>query len=270
MTAPDGAVLLEDGFDGDLAAWEPPPPRRHGVRISSDSCGGQPADVAELPARGGPVYLFQSDRWNNAAPNEALATHYWEPLRFDAAGAILPLRCGASYDLPLAGAHPGADQQPRYVDQTSGAAGFRAHADIARLITRAQTFTAGRSGTLSRVAYTTHQLGHPTAPLTIQIAELDASGRPARVLYERAVAPAAVSWSPSEVAVEPDVRVKAGRRYAIVLRAPDTPAGAYGLAYNDGDPYARGEELYSADGGATWRVEPGRDLKFETSVRWHR
>jgi Glycosyl hydrolases family 43 len=266
VTAPDGAVLLEDGFDGDLAAWEAPPPRRHGVRISADSCGGQPADVAELPARGGPVYLFQSDRWNNAAPNEALATHYWEPLRFDAAGEILPLRCGASYDLPLAGAHPGADRHPRHLDQTSGAEGFRAHSDIARLITRAQTFTAGRTGTLTRVAYTTHQVGHPTAPLTIQIAELDASGRPGRVLYERAVAPADVSWSPSEVAVEPDVRVRAGRRYAIVLRAPDTPAGAYGLAYNDGDPYARGEELFSADGGAGWRVETGRDLKFETSV----
>lgn len=266
VTAPDGTVLLEDSFDGDLALWDRPPPRQRGIRISEDSCGGQPADVAVLPARGGLLYLFQSDRWNDAAPNEALATHYWEPLRFDAEGAILPLRCGAAYDVQLAGAQPGADRQPADLDQTAADEGFRAFTDIARGIARAQTFTAGRTGTLTRVAYTTHQAGHPKAPLTIRIVELDASGRPGRVLHERTVAPAEVSWSPSELAVEPDVPVQAGRRYAIVLLAPDTPRGAYGLAYSDGDPYAGGETLYSADGGATWRAETGRDLKFETSV----
>jgi len=266
VTAPDGTVLFQDGFEGDLVAWDRPVPRQRGIRISGDSCGGQPADVAALPARGGPVYLFQSDRWNNRAPNEALATHYWEPLRFDATGAIQPLRCGASYDVALAGAHAGADRSPPDLDQTSGDDGFRAYTDIARQVARAQTFTPGRTGTLARVAYTTHQAGHPTAPLTIRIAELDAGGRPGRVLYEHVMPPSEVSWSPSELAVAPDVPVEAGRRYAIVLRAPATTRGAYGLAYSDGDPYAGGGALYSADDGAGWRAEAGRDLKFETSV----
>jgi len=266
VTAPDGTVLLQDDFDGDLAAWDRPAPRQRGIRISEDSCGGQPADVVTLPTPGGHVHLFQSDRWNNGARNEALATHYWEPLRFDAAGEILPLRCGASYDVALAGAQAGADRPPEHLDQTSGAAGFRAHTDIAGGIARAQTFTAGRTGTLSRVAYTTHQAGHPATPLTLRIAELDTSGRPGRTLYERAIPPAAVGWSPSELAVEPDIPVDAGRHYAIVLLAPATSGGAYGLAYSDGDPYGGGEALYSADGGAGWRAEAGRDLKFETSV----
>ncbi len=87
VTAPDGAVLLADAFDGDLAAWDRPAPRQRGIRISENSCGGQPADVAALPGRAGKVYLFQSDRWNNGQPNEALATHYWEPLRFDDDGS---------------------------------------------------------------------------------------------------------------------------------------------------------------------------------------
>lgn len=267
VTAPDGTVLFEDDFEGDLAAWEPPAARARGIRISEDSCGGQPADVATLPARGGQVHLFQSDRWNNAAPNEALATHYWEPLRFDAVGEILPLRCGAAFDVPLAGAHPGADRAPADLDQTSGDEGFRAYTDIARGITRAQTFTAGRDGTLTRVASTIHQAGHPTAPVALRLTELDASGRPGAVLAERTIAPDEVSWSPSELELEPGVRVEAGRRYAIVVLAPSTPQGAYGFAYSDGDPYAGGEAFYSSDGGATWRAEPGRDLKFETSVR---
>jgi hypothetical protein len=80
------------------------------------------------------------------------------------------------------------------------------------------------------------------------------------------VAAADVGWSPSEIAVRPDIRVRAGRRYAIVVTAPSAAPGAYGMAYGDGDPYARGAALYSADGGATWGAEPGRDLKFETSV----
>jgi Glycosyl hydrolases family 43 len=267
VTAPDGTVLFEDGFGGDLAAWDRPPPRQRGIRIRQDSCGGQPADVAFLPGRGGPQYLFQSDRWNNAAPNEALATHYWEPLQFDPDGEILPLRCGAAFEVPLAGANPGADRAPAALDQSSGDDGFRAYTDIARNVARAQTFTAGRSGTLTRVAYTTHQAAHPTAPLTVQVAELDSAGRPGRVLAERTVPPDELSWSPSELAVEPGVHVLAGRPYAIVLLAPATPQGAYGLAYSDGDPYQGGEALYSSDGGATWRAETGRDLKFETSVR---
>lgn len=266
VTAPDGSVLLADDFGGDLAAWDRPPVRQRGIRISENSCGGQPADVASLQARGGPVFLFQSDRWNDRAPNEALATHYWEPLRFDASGGILPLRCGAAYELPLAGAHAGAERAPAGLDQTAGSAGFRAYTDIGGGVARAQTFTAARTGTLTRVAYTTHQAGHPTGPLLLRIAELDAAGRPGAVLAERSVAPDAVSWSPTEVALEPGVRVEAGRRYAIVVTAPGSGGGRYGLAYSDGDPYPRGEALYSHDGGATWTVETGRDLRFETSV----
>ena len=39
------------------------------------------------------------------------------------------------------------------------------------------------------------------------------------------------------------------------------------MVYSDGDPYRRGGALVSTDGGATWREELGRDLRFETSVR---
>ena len=72
--------------------------RRPGTMFSSDSCGGQPADVAQLrgATTGGELYLFQSDRWDNADQNEAQALQYWQPLQFGSTGSILPLTCAAT------------------------------------------------------------------------------------------------------------------------------------------------------------------------------
>lgn len=74
--------------------------QHRGLPISDTSCGGQPANVAMLPGRDGPVFLYQSDRWDNGNPSETKATHYWEPLRFDSMGAIKPLTCASGFDIP--------------------------------------------------------------------------------------------------------------------------------------------------------------------------
>jgi hypothetical protein len=90
-----------------LGPWEGRPAaaadqkQHRGLKISEKSCGGQPADVATLPGRSGPIFLYQSDRWDNGNPSETHATHYWEPLRFDSSGAIEPLACKASFDLDV-------------------------------------------------------------------------------------------------------------------------------------------------------------------------
>jgi hypothetical protein len=77
--------------------------QHRGLRISDTSCGGQPAAVATLPGPGGEIFLYQSDRWDNGNPSETRATHYWEPLRFDALGAIEPLTCAHGFDIDLPG-----------------------------------------------------------------------------------------------------------------------------------------------------------------------
>ncbi|WP_156165929.1 family 43 glycosylhydrolase, partial [Luteibacter rhizovicinus] len=88
-----------------LGPWSGKPARgisetqHRGLPISDTSCGGQPADVAMLPGRNGPIYLYQSDRWDNGNPSETKATHYWEPLRFDAAGDIEPLTCAHGFNI---------------------------------------------------------------------------------------------------------------------------------------------------------------------------
>lgn len=92
-----------------LGPWEGKPAngegesQHRGLRISDTSCGGQPAAVATLPGPGGAMFLYQSDRWDNGNPSETRATHYWEPLRFDAQGAIEPLTCAAGFDVDLIG-----------------------------------------------------------------------------------------------------------------------------------------------------------------------
>lgn len=267
VTAPDGISLFTDDFAAttDLDHYAGLAPRPRGFPVSDNSCGGQPANVAILPGRQGPVYLFQSDRWNNGDQNEALATHYWEPLQFNADGSIQPLRCGNSYDLPLAGLKAGSGNVPPNLDQTSGSAGFRAFCDIARSWQRAQTFTAGRAGTLSRVGVETFQAGHPNGPLQLAVTSVTAAGSPGSVLWSETVPASQISWSPQELSASPGIGAAKGQRYAVVLSAPGVNNGCYGMTYSGNNPYGPGGEMYAPD-GATWHQETGRDLKFDDSV----
>jgi glycosyl hydrolase family 43 len=265
VTAPDGTVLLADDFSGSLAQWDRPAPVVLGTNISRTSCGGQPADVAQLPARSGPVYLYQSDRWNNGAPNEGLALHYWEPLQFDAAGAIQPLRCGNSYDLDLAGRQAPKPPAPSASVETAGDLGFHPYCDIGGAVQRAQTFTVHADGVLSSVSYTTAQSGPPDAPVRLRLARLTPTGQPGETLAAVDVSPTNVSWSPSFVTLPTSVHVTAGDQFALVISSATT-RGCYAMAYADSNPYPSGGALYSNDSGATWRPENGRDLHFRTQV----
>ncbi|TDD58984.1 hypothetical protein E1263_17010 [Kribbella antibiotica] len=240
VTAPDGAVLLADDFSGDLSAWATPPTTPRGEKISTNSCGGQPADVAALP---GGTYLYQSDLWNSGAANEALAKHHWEPLRFRADGSIEPLECGKRYDLTV----------PKRRAVSTGDEGFHTYCDIAGSIARAQTLT----GALKSVSYTTFQSGHPNAPLTLEVTRLTSAGLPGEVVASRVVQPSEVSWSPSRITLPVNAQ---GERFAVVVKSTAT-SGCYGLAYNDANPYAAGTALYSDNSGATWRAESSRDLR---------
>ena len=120
---------------------------------------------------------------------------------------------------------------------------------------------------LSRVAYTSFQDNHPNGPLTVAITTLGPDGIPGQVLWTGTREVGDLSWAPAEVAVEPDVPVAAGTSYAVVVSAPTLTKGCYGMAYAPDGPYAGGTALVSTDGGTSWRVEQGRDLKLETSVR---
>lgn len=73
------------------------------------------------------------------------------------------------------------------------------------------------------------------------------------------------SWSPSWVRLHAPVHVVPGERLALVISSATT-SGCYRLAYSDSDPYSSGAELYSSDGGRSWRPESGRALHFRAVI----
>ncbi|MDT7802468.1 MAG: hypothetical protein QOI78_5901, partial [Actinomycetota bacterium] len=243
-----------------LGPWSAP------ARISTDSCGGQPAFVSAIPTTSGTAYVYAGDLWNNGQRNEALANYYWAPLEFTATGAIAPMTCRNSFSLTLATGSAGHQDPPPGVDQADGVSGFRTYCDVGSGVARFQTFVPSRSGTLSAVSYTSFQAGNPEAGLEIGVYEATGTFQPAGAALSSTVVPAArIGWSPRDVTVTPDIAVTAGKRYGLLVRSATT-TGCYGLEYNDSSPYPGGGEAYSNDHGSTFRTEAGRSLKFSTSV----
>ena len=230
---PAGRPLLEDDFSGDLSRWAAP---TAGIKITEDSCGGQPAQVATLHQPGAePIYLYFSDLWNFHT-NEALANFHWEPLRFAADGSIEPLKCG-NYMVHLQTGHPGHDEPVQHLDQTTAGADFHPRCDVTATSTRRQAFTAGRTGTLTSVAVNVFQDGTedgrverhpPTSPLRVAIA--DAST--AATVWAADVPPEEVGWSARRLVLEPNLRVREGDAFELTLSSA-TPQGCYGTAVSD-------------------------------------
>lgn len=251
--------------------------RRHGITLSPNSCGGQPDDVAQLaaPNATGSEYLYQSDRWDNADQNEAQATQYWEPLKFNANGSIQALLCGATSTVTLtnataSGALP-LDLTPNGVD------GFSTAQDITAARSRGETFSVGTQSNLQSVTLTLFQgddiNGHaPNADLNVAVYAIDGNGNPVGNALGTAVVPqSSLSWAPQTRTISLGAPLAPGS-YAIVLSTTSTQ-GIYGTARSDGtaDTFTGGAGLVgnvSSDGSSTtWTPEPVNDLRFGVTMQ---
>ncbi|WP_426513927.1 family 43 glycosylhydrolase [Dactylosporangium sp. McL0621] len=247
-------------------ATNPLGPWSAATKVTTSSCGGQPAFVSALPTTTGTAYLYASDLWNNADPNEALANSYWAPLEFGANGAIAPITCQATFSLALATGSPGAQQASPDQDQSGGVGGYQSWCDIGRNIARIQTFVPSRGGTLTSASYSTYQQGYPDAGLQISIYQANASFQPTgNALYSTTLPAYSIGWAPRDATVYPNIAVTAGTRYGIVVKSANT-TGCYGMLHNDSAPYPGGGQGYSSDGGATFRAEANRTTRFATTV----
>ena len=236
-------------------------PRWRARLVNADSCGGQPlAALPILAADGSTTYYFVADRWNNRAPNEALANFLIAPMSFDGAGALQNIDCALSFTLSPPGPAGAYNASPD-LDQRSGFAGFRHYCDIAATVARQQSFVPSRTGTLSTDSITVFRSGDPNAPISLEVLD----GVDGRLLSHADIPAASVPWSPTAVTTHPGVAVTAGHTYLLRLRSATT-TGCYGWEYNDSGPYAAGAEAYSTDGGASFTAEAGRDLKFSIDV----
>jgi hypothetical protein len=105
------------------------PGLQQGDVVSSDSCGGQPRSVSEVPTAGGSVYVYWSDLWRGitrqVSPggpfpshasdgNQALATRYWARLHFRGDGTIRRIDCEPVAGLPLADGHVASSTPAAY------------------------------------------------------------------------------------------------------------------------------------------------------------
>ena len=216
---------------------------------------------------GSTVYLYGSDLWN-AHRNEGESNFYWAPLQFSANGAIQPIGCAATATIALADDVPGHQNTPRGQDQSSGATGFTDSCLITGGTQVAQTFTAGRSGTLRQVTVAAYQETtpakrsgqlpseegpSPNAPLTLSL--VSSSGTLASQVFDTNI----VGWAPTQLSMTANTPVVAGRQYRVVVSSTASQ-GCYGVLTNDANPY-RGGEL-SVGGTA----KPGTDLMFSTAV----
>jgi hypothetical protein len=250
--------------------------RRHGVQISSSSCGGQPTDVAQLRATNttGAAFLYQSDRWDNGDQNEAQATQYWEPLTFNSDGSIKALLCGSTYHTVLADAT--ASSTAMNATQY-GSDGFVVAQDITAGHSRGQTFQVSKDGNLDSIKMTLFQGADangngPSADLVVSVYDVDNSGGLiAPAVGSATIARSSLSWAPRTVWVPMGVPLTAApgggpHTYALVLSTA-SGSGIYGVARSDGvyDTYLAGAGLNQVSGDATtpgWAAEPRNDLRF--------
>jgi hypothetical protein len=246
-------------------AASPLGPWSEGIKISTNSCGGQPSFVATFKLGSREIFLYGSDLWNNGAKNEAVANFYWAPLSFAVDGSINPVQCRDKVSVAIRPDVP-AKLKLADVDASSGTDGFSSFCDIGGKIQRSQSFVATRSGILKAISFSTFQSGHPDAGLALEIYRADEKHLPVgSALSSILMLPDAIGWSPKFITVHPKISVKANEVYVLVLKSAGGK-GRYGFEYNDILPYAAGKEAYSSENGKSFSVETNRTLMFRTFV----
>jgi Glycosyl hydrolases family 43 len=183
--------------------------------LHQQSCGGQPADVAELTIGGRRWYLYQSDRWNRRNPNEALAGQHWELLRFDESGGIRPLTCAARQAVPGLTTGPAPDAGNPQVAAWSAPASWTCDLKAGKSVS--QTFKvegAGRLTSIRTVLFRQRMYGK-----TLRVAvHRTKAGRPVGKPIWRASVPAGrLSWAPTTATLHMRVKVRRNATLALVL-----------------------------------------------------
>jgi hypothetical protein len=236
-------------------ASSPLGPWSAGVKISDNSCGGQPSFVSTIKVNSETIYLFGSDLWNNAAKNEALANFYWAPLSFNDDGSIKPMECMQTASFT------------KSKNNVKSSEDFITGCDIGKNIQRAQSFTAAKSGNLASISFTTFQTGYPDAGPSVEVFESGDNGKPTGPALASITLPVdSISWSARNAVVKPNVAVTGGKQYVVIIKSATTK-GCYGFAYSDLLMDAKNTESISNDSGASFSAENNRVLKLGVVIR---
>lgn len=220
-------------------ASSPMGPWSAGIKISDNSCGGQPSFVSIIKLKSGAIYLFGSDLWNNGAKNEALANYYWAPLSFASNGAINPINCSkAIRDFSIQKGKLQPENNPVNLVPVN---------DLDSGVMRQSKFTAQKSGRLVWLSISCFKTSYPEYPLSISLNDADGA-----VLKSFTIPGDSISWSPKNIILHPDIKVKKNNHYSVTVTTL-AMKGRYGfLYYAMPDITSQSEFLYK------FRIQPGQ------------
>jgi hypothetical protein len=137
-------------------------------------------------------------------------------------------------------------------------------------VARAQTFTAGRTGTLDKVSVVSgYGVRIDFVDLEVSIRPIASSGAPSATVlgsgshFERVGGPE--TWD--DVPIGPAVHVVAGQQYAILLAAASSCQFSFPVFGATGNPYSGGSMWTSDPTSGHWQQVLSDDLYFRTWVR---
>ena len=247
-------------------AASPLGPWSEGVKISVNSCGGQPSFVSVLKQSTDTVFMYGSDLWNNGAKNEALANYFWAPLSFAHDGTINPIICRDTINTDD---EPIIKKQLKSVelDSISAYEGFSTWCDINNTIQRSQSFFVSHTGILTKLIFTTFKSGYPDAELNISIYHANKLHEPVGSPLSSTFIPSdSLGWSPKGINIFPKICVDGGKEYTIVVKSA-SKTGCYGFEYNNSIPLPGQVEMLSHDQGNTFVAEYNKTLMYEVFMQ---
>lgn len=238
-----------------LGPWSSP------IKISDNSCGGQPSFVSTIKINSETVYLYGSDLWNNGAKNEALANYYWAPLSFADDGKIELLNCSETYKNIKTQYRP----LPTHLDAHSGTEQFITKCDVKQRVLTAQKFSIKRTGKLETITVTVFKNNYPNDDLIIDLYKSDKVDFQKKTpVFSAKIPEYDIGWSAKNIAIHPNINVTALGKYILVLRS-NTTSGCYGYAFTKSGVKQDGT-FQSVDEGKTFEAKKNNTLKFQTFV----
>lgn len=242
-------------------AAHPLGPWSEGISISPNSCGGQPSFVSTIKINSDNIYLYGSDLWNNAAKNEALANYYWAPLEFDTEGRIKPLQCADVYQNTKVLSRKSPAQPSNLPANNS----FISKGAIDSATRWAQPFVVKHTGVLRKLELTIFKNHRPDKNLEITICIIEGGKiKSSSPLFKQTIPSAKIGWSPKKVTVLPNLKVRKGDQYAVVLHT-EASVGYYGFLAKQADTKNGNELMISKDDGNTFIASGDEIIAFNVS-----
>jgi alpha-galactosidase len=158
------------------------------------------------------------------------------------------------------------------IDQDNSTAAFSNYSDIRSKVQRMQVFDITKPDIpkMDIYLYESYINQVPKDNLYIDIVRLNDQYVPVETLFSAALPPYNIPGQLTPYSIYPRLsNLDTNAHYAFILRSPNSiddgsTDNKYGFGYNDSDPYPKGFERLSTDGGITWVTESGgkRDLMF--------